>query len=168
MTLVLPIAAGDSHNWPLYALAGFVILYLLILRPLMKKRKEPVDKSAPFAGLAQQRAAERDMQNVLVELSEMARQITAQLDTRATRLELLLKEADEKIAQLQQLAQQPATSASVSSASVSEPAALAKPTQDPRHAAVYQLADEGRSPQEIAQHLARPRGEVELILALRR
>ena len=37
------------------------------------------------------------MNNLLVELSEMARQVTAQLDTRTLKLETLLKEADEKI-----------------------------------------------------------------------
>ena len=40
------------------------------------------------------------MSNLVVEMSEMARQITAQLDTRAAKLELLIKEADEKIARL--------------------------------------------------------------------
>ena len=46
------------------------------------------------------------MQNVLVELSNMARQITSQLNTRAAKLELLLQEADQKIAQLQRLSNQ--------------------------------------------------------------
>src|SRR5205085_10728222 len=44
------------------------------------------------------------MQQLLVELSEMARQISAQLDTRATKLELLIKEADEKLAALESAA----------------------------------------------------------------
>ena len=38
---------------------------------------------------------------------------------------------------------------------------------DPRHAEVYDLADEGQSAQDIARHTGRPSGEVELILALR-
>ena len=37
-----------------------------------------------------------------------------------------------------------------------------------RHAAVWQLADEGRSPEEIASAAGQPVGEIELILALRR
>ena len=41
------------------------------------------------------------------------------------------------------------------------------PSTDPRHAEVYALADEGRSPAEIAARLDRPNGEIELILALR-
>ena len=38
---------------------------------------------------------------------------------------------------------------------------------DPRHAQVYDLADEGLSAPEIARQLGRPSGEIELILALR-
>lgn len=167
MTPAFPIAAAEVSPW-LYALAGFVILYLLILRPLMKKRKEPADRAPAFSSLAQQRAAERDTQNVLVELSNMARQISGQLDTRAARLEALLQEADEKIARLQQLQQNVAAASTAPSIAAPPFAPDPKTVEDPRHAAVYQMADEGRSPQEIAQHLSRPRGEVELILALRR
>src|SRR5687767_9988328 len=156
MTLFPWIAATEVSPW-LYALAGFVILYLLILRPLMKKRKEPADRAPAFTSLAQQRAAERDTQNVLVELSNMARQITGQLDTRATRLELLIEQADQRIAQLQQLQQQP-QSPSHSSAPPAEPAPPPRSVEDPRHAVIYQMADEGRSSQEIAHHLSRPRG----------
>jgi hypothetical protein len=38
---------------------------------------------------------------------------------------------------------------------------------DPRHAEVYELADGGQSAQDIARQTGRPRGEIELILALR-
>jgi hypothetical protein len=38
---------------------------------------------------------------------------------------------------------------------------------DPRHVAVYQLADQGLTINAIAQQVDRPMGEIELILALR-
>ena len=38
------------------------------------------------------------MSNLLVELSDMARQITAEPHTRSAKLEMLIREADEKIA----------------------------------------------------------------------
>jgi hypothetical protein len=47
------------------------------------------------------------------------------------------------------------------------PAEDSVPSVDPRYAEVYDLADEGQTPQDIARHTGRPRGEVELILALR-
>jgi hypothetical protein len=41
------------------------------------------------------------------------------------------------------------------------------PAIDSRYAEIYALADQGRSPRDIATHLGRPSGEIELILALR-
>lgn len=140
-----------ATKWAVIALAMITIIYAVI-RPWFR-RKDPLDKPPAFASLAQQRSVERQMQNILVELSEMARQITAQLDTRAARLEALIREADEKIAAMKS-----------SPADPTPP----EPPADPRHAQVYALADQGRSSNEIAQQLHRPSGEIELILALRR
>ena len=49
----------------------------------------------------------------------------------------------------------------------SDTTSRAEQKMDPRHAQVYDLADEGLSPPEIARQLGRPSGEIELILALR-
>ena len=43
-----------------------------------------------------------------------------------------------------------------------------EPVRPDPNALVYALADDGRSAQEIATQLGRPKGEIELILALRR
>lgn len=72
-------------KWAVIALAMLTIVYAVI-RPWFR-RKDPLDRPPAFSSLAQQRSVERQMQNVLVDLSEMARQITAQLDTRAAKLE---------------------------------------------------------------------------------
>ena len=66
-------------------------------------RRDPLTRTPQNASLAQQRSVERQMQNLLVELSEMSRQVTSTLDTRATKLDLLIREADEKIAVLTEL-----------------------------------------------------------------
>jgi len=182
-----------TTKWMVIGLAIVTVLYA-VLRPAMR-RKDPMaklNKSQPFSSLAQQRAAERDMSNLLVELSEMARQITAQLDTRAAKLESLLKDADARIHALHQLgatphngqpdphvpttAEAPAPSAApllpgphpYSPASTTATAA-APPTDpiNPRYAEIYTLADQGHTPQEIAHQLGRPNGEIQLILALR-
>jgi hypothetical protein len=146
--------------WPVIIMAILTIVYA-VFRPLLKK-KDPLKKPPSFASLSQQRAVEREMQNVLVELSEMARQISAQLDTRAGKLEALIKEADEKIALLKI-----GTSASSSSLNVDINRPAPPAPVDPRHREIYEMADQGRSSREIAQHLNRPSGEIELILALR-
>lgn len=168
-----------TTKWIVLLFAAFALVYITFIRPLRKKR-DPLAKSPAASTLSQQRSVERDMSNLLVELSEMARQMTAQLDTRTAKLELLIKEADEKIAALRAASgggsmMTPAEK-SPEAKDFSDPspaparAALieaAPPPIDPRHAAVYELADEGRSPLEIAQTLGRPSGEIELILALR-
>ena len=173
-----------ATTWIAIAAGIMAVVYVTLVRPLRKKKdKDPLERAPAFSTLSQQRAVERDMSNLLVELSEMARQMTAQLDTRAAKLELLLKEADERIAILRsgepirrQNGHHPLADSSASGdaegviveARAAGIAALPEPKIDPRHAPVYDLADEGLSPPEIARQLGRPSGEVELILALRR
>jgi hypothetical protein len=165
----LPLLDLDpATKWAVILLAIITILYAA-MRSLFQK-KDPLDKPPAFGSLAQQRSVERQMQNVLVEMSEMARQITAQLDTRAAKLDALIREADQRIAAMKS---QPA---SLPQSQPQNPPAgtpfmaesTDQPMIDPRHALVYALADQGRSPKDIAQELNRPSGEIELILALRR
>jgi hypothetical protein len=157
--LYLLLQSSPNQNWILYVIVAAMIGYMVI-RPLMRKKKDPLEKSPVTSSLAQQRSVERQMQNILVELSEMSRQITAQLDTRAAKLELLIKDADERIAKLQ--AGVPLSDAP------SAPRPPTEPVVDPRYAEVYSLADQGRSATEIAAALNQPYGEIDLILKLRR
>jgi hypothetical protein len=101
--------------------------------------------------------------------------MTAQLDTRAAKLELLLNEADQRIQQLRGSTNRPSSEAQDQQpidgviVEARAPASNSMPEAklDPRHVQVYELADGGHPPQEIARLLGRPSGEVELILALR-
>lgn len=189
---LLDISSRDpAITWGAIAVGVLTIVYVVFVRPLRKK-KDPLARPTrdPGAQLARQRSVERDMSNLLVELSEMTRQLTAQLDTRSAKLEVLLREADEKLAALRAEAggssegvgrhelplrhsvdrgfHTPAedhhdrlllSDTAVSSTSLVE--------IDRRHAAIYELADEGHNAHEIARQLDRPSGEIELILALR-
>jgi hypothetical protein len=119
---------------------------------------------------AQQRDIERQMNGVLVEMANMARQISAQIDTRAAKLDALIKEADVKIAEMRRLT---AGGSMARAEAPTPPEAMAesKPAQktadDARHSEVYALANQGLDAVEIARRIGRQRGEVELILALR-
>jgi DNA-binding NarL/FixJ family response regulator len=152
---------------PLIAIAATAyVLY----RSRMRLKKDPLFRLPAANSLSQQRSVERQMQNLLVELSEMARQVTAGLDTRAAKLDALIREADEKIARLTALLR--AASPEQSNGATSAPAAPVPPPPcayepDPRHVEVYTLADQGQTPSQIAGQLNRPNGEIELILALR-
>ena len=157
---------ANMRQWVVLAIGMIAVAYLLF-RPKFRKR-DALEKPPAFASLSSQRAVERQMQNLLVELSEMARQISAQLDTRSSKLELLIAQADEKIAMLQRLSHQTALSSTPSNGSPPPQERLdSRVDADPRHADVYSLADQGRSAGQIAQALGRPSGEIELILALR-
>jgi hypothetical protein len=166
----------SSLDWVVMAMVTLAITYLL-LRGNAKKKRDPLSDS-PRMSLAQQRSAERQMESLLVGLSDMARQISSQLDTRAAKLEALIREADDKLEQLRD-AQQHTTPPPAPvplhpqlppRAVVEErpPLRLTVPESvDPRHAEVYRLADAGLPAVQIAQRLNRPAGEIELILALR-
>ena len=163
---MISISPADTpmtpQTWALVALAMGVTIYGVFLRPKMKQKKDPL--SRPL-GLSRQRDVEKQMETLLVELSEMARQITAQLDTRAAKLDALIREADEKIAELKAISAGSAPRGpSLAGRDIQVPPA---PPVDRRHAAIYELADAGLSPGQIAQRLQQPNGEVELILALR-
>jgi hypothetical protein len=156
-------AVSESQIWTVIGLITMSLIYVTVVRPMMRRKNDPLEKGPAFPSLAQQRSTERQMQNLLVELSEMARQISGQLDTRATRLETLIQQADERIDRLEK------ASNGQHAPREEEPPPQPEPESppDPRHAEVYVLADQGREVHEIASELGRPRGEVELILALR-
>ena len=166
--------------YALMALGVLGLVYISIVRPLRNKKKDPLDHTPARTSLAQQRAVERDMGNLLVELQEMSRRMTAALDTRTAKLEMLIQDADERIEKLSALrgaaggpppAEHDALGAlraggGLTPESASRPSVTAS-APAPWHAQVYDLADQGHSPREIAQQVGRPSGEVELILALR-
>jgi len=175
----IQFSKDDSTQWMALAVGVVATLYL-VMRGRSKTKKDPLSrKPVPF-GVAQQRQIERDISGLMVEMLQTAQQMTAQLDTRAARLEVLLKEADVKLAALKNagapallktsspvtLSDTPAISQATSDAPAPAPEPPETPP-DPRHRDIYALADQGRSTGEIARHLNRPNGEVELILALR-
>ncbi len=119
-----------------------------------------------------------DAQAVSAQPVDTARRLGAQLDNKAQRLELLLQEADERIAELSE-AKDAGLRAAAESVAGREGAfgdpdhGPFKPSHDPPRQldpltqGVYELADTGRSPLEIAQQMDEQVGKVELILALR-
>jgi hypothetical protein len=163
-------APQDLSPWLLLAAAGAVtLLALLIFWPRLRRRSDPLSRPAE-PSLTQQRAVERDMQTLMHDLSELARRVGSQLDARGARLEQLIQEADQRIAQLS--AVRPTQSPPMDHPAHEPSLAVfsdAAPTMDvdPRHAEIYALQDQGLTLPEIAARLRRPNGEVELIVALR-
>ena len=120
---------------------------------------------APATG---QRGLHRSMQELLVELEEMSREINSQVDTRLRALNILVQEADEKIKELRRL-QGLAPDEGPPVRHLPPPKAEPHPEEtSERYARVYALAEKGHTVVEIAGEMGLMTGEVELILALRR
>ncbi|XAM00901.1 hypothetical protein OT109_05845 [Phycisphaeraceae bacterium D3-23] len=174
-----------------------VVLIIMALFSWGKARKKQsgsnVTAREHLERVKQKQHVRSDMQDLMVEIEQMAKRLGAHLDAKTIHIEKAIREADERIAQLEALrASSPSAAASAAeevSAEV-ESAALALPADasavsevlaevpeaeapadepytDPLMGRVYALADAGKGPQAIAQELQEQVGKVELILALR-
>jgi hypothetical protein len=110
-----------------------------------------------------------DVNRWQVEMHELARDLKGELDTRIAILQILLRQADQTAARLRGLGLgesldplaeierwQPENAASVSSQ-----------TQHPLASQILALADDGKTPAEIAAATGLPLGDVEIALSLR-
>jgi hypothetical protein len=151
----------SMQSWWLLAAGGVVLLVILALcaRLILSTPRSRSEHRFPAIGRADQRNLERDISTLLYELSDLAGQVGRQLDSRANRLEELIRAADERIEQLR--------SSPIAPTAAPRQPASDEPGSDPRDLEIYHLHDQGLDPREIAQRLARPAGEIELILALR-
>jgi len=95
----------------------------------------------------------------------------ARLDTKFAKLEAVVRDADQRIDRLERLLHR-AQGEPTLDVTVDEPQPEATPTprpeDDPRHQAIFRLADAGLTPVQIAEETGQSVGEVELILALQK
>lgn len=171
-------------DWLPMALAGFgfaVLAWTLVRMYIRRKNstsaremnRPPAERLADIRSEA--RARREPLDELMADATELAHRLAAQLDNKAERLEQLLAEADDAIAALR--AERAATGGEAARRGPRDHAPASpwgeSPTRetdagDPVRLRVYQLADEGVEPGEIARRLNQPRGQVELMLALRR
>jgi hypothetical protein len=128
LLLVDPPADSGTIPWPAVVLGILTLVYITCIRPMRKKReRDPLAKPPGGSLLAQQRAIETDMTALLVEYEQMMRTMTSQMDMRTAKLELLFREADEKLAELKAAV---AAAGSPAGAAISA-AATSIPVQEP-------------------------------------
>jgi len=127
------------------------------------------------ARLRDQQNLKQDMEELTVQLQQVARQINSQIDTRFAKLEACIADADQRIERLERLLRRAGGHDAVDVTVSDQPTPLSDQAGDrdtiridPMHQEIYRLADQGKSPPEIARELGRTTGEVELILNLRR
>lgn len=160
-----PPAATDA--WlPNILLASAVVLLIVVV--LGKSRRTAIAKSREvlptpeerLADLRERAAGDAGIERRVAEAADQIRELTAVLDTRIETLDVLVQQADDRIAQL--------TATDHHSGSHAPTPAVAEASTDSQKQAIYSLADAGHTPAEIAQRLGQHAGKVELILALRR
>jgi hypothetical protein len=133
--------------------------------------------------------APREFQRWQVEMHDLARELSGQLDSKLGLLQHLVREADQQAARLEAAIERAASlgitptsvmstdeppwptanqASRLSSAAASRfDPPTERPTVSRRHAEIYSLADAGHPSAIIASRVGSPIGEVELILSLR-
>lgn len=173
----------------LLLLAAVVLAGFLFMR--MLRRTTPSDgtprqyRREIESATASNNAIKGDMEHLLIELDRLSREISAQVDTKLSRLEHSIGEADRRIAAMRIMldaAKSAGASLGIEDPMVSttdtngekSPTAghetrSARPDSDitADREQIFKLADQGMTPQEIARKIDRRIGEIELILNLR-
>lgn len=159
---------------PVFIVVGLILLAVFLGRLRRRGASSAGQRSEP-AGFARgdKPDVERDQtaRGMILDLEEAGRKVSARLDTRIRALELLLEEANEKIARLEALQGAAASAQDGEGSPPDKPAARTEPSSSGLpavHQRVCDLADRGLEPVGIARETGLPRGEVDLILGLRR
>ena len=156
---------AQSYAPQMLMAAGVALALVVIMRSLRLRLKRGAEHLTPqerIERIKQKSGMEGDLRQMMVELEDLTRRFSAQLDAKSMRLERLLEEADQRIEELKRL-----NEAAPRSARPAADVPQQEEPLDPVAIEVYRLADSGKRPLEIARQLDEHVGKVELILALR-
>lgn len=184
MPLTLAFKAAD-----LLPAAGITLIIMSLLMGYRKRRRSQTPRRTPHEELdraRQLRGMRGDLEQLMVEIQQLAQRFASQLDARTMEMDMVIKRADERIAELKRLLGDAATDAGDRADArqadeapdsdapavagvlrAVDPPDLASSRPDPLSQSVYRLSDQGLDPQAIADRLEEHIGKVELILALR-
>ncbi len=125
-----------------------------------------------YAELEKQARAGRSLEQVMLELDQLARQVHGRIDTQLAKLEAIIRNADQRIDKLSRLVRaadgEPTLDVTADCEDPHAAPLAASKVEDSRDEPVFRLADSGRSPIDIARQIGKTTGEIELILALRK
>ena len=165
------LAEGETMIYVVLFLAGAAV----VAWTLKRRARRSALLDPPRRGGAADVELRESMDKLLVELQETSREINATIDTKTVVLNKLIEDADRRIETLKGLEK---SAGSATGIGATRPAARPEPAPRPpseesrRRAAlereILRLADEGKTELEIARATGVPRGEVELVLSLRR
>ena len=152
-------------------LAGILVLAFLMMiavrQKFARRQNERVEPRERLERIRTAHAGREDSMSVQAEMTDHARTLAARLDAKVQRLEILIEQADQRIAALRSVVDQDRSETDEIEQTLRE--IECEPQDlDPLTQSVYELADAGRNPLQIAQALDEQIGKVQLILALRR
>lgn len=152
---------GSGDNQGLYFMAaGFAVLFLVLVLPkLLRRGSGAGHRPGTFGEPAMDLKAE--LERLVAEIREASREELARLDTQMRRLEQLRAECDRKAKELEALLGRVPAAAGPRREEPSPPV-------PPLHGRIYALQDSGRDVAGICAETGMEKGEVELILGLRR
>ena len=143
-----------------------VFVVLNVRRRFAARGGERLTSQEKLERIKQTHGMRDDLRDMMVELEDLTRRFGAQLDAKTVRLEKLLQEADARIDELRRLrGGEHDAGASAGDSAKAEPPPEEEP--DPLTRDIYERADAGQTPLQIAGDLNEHVGKIELILALR-
>ncbi len=143
------------------AIAGAAMVVGVLLVAYAARRKVLARKSSNSVN------AEPGVDTLAQDMQDLSERLAAELDRKADRLEQLIEAADERLRRLDAAEKAPVRAAVVTEVKPTAKPGTAAPSLEVAHREVYELADGGLTPLEIAKRLERPTGQIELILNLR-
>ena len=175
LAAIEPPTAFLDNVLPMLAVVGIIgigVLWTISIRGKIARRNANRPSPRELIDQLKETARHRvDGQSASAELLDAARQMAAKLDNKAARLEVLIQQADDRIALMSQdngsgVVTQNETQLTAPTAAVAVNGGTGV-SIDPLTQSVYELADTGCQPIQIAQALDEQVGKVELILSLR-
>ncbi len=168
--LTLANLLGENSLLLLLGLGLVAVSVVLSIRKRrqMKQSNLPRTRDDHVEHARQMRGMRGELEDLMVDIEELARRFSAQLDAKSMRLEKLIDEADAKLAALdRRLGEMPGERFTESVAPPAPEPERRAQLGDPMAARVYQMADQGMEANDIAKTLGEHVGKVELMLALR-
>ena len=152
---------GVVPSWLPWILVGSGVGVLLLVGVMLLRGRSAAGGNGSSVRAAGETA---DLKHQLIEVKKLAATVADDLDRRAERLERLIAQADEALERSARTrSEDGATTGGRTRATGGQPLA---PVDDLTQR-VFALADQGRTPVQIAQALRQPVGNIELMLALR-
>jgi len=154
----------------LLLVAGVALVTVWAFASLRRRLRER--DTAPPRERVQQRMEEiggasakrRELEEVMADATELSRRLAATLDNKAARIEKLIQQADDRLAQLDAASKAEPRSSMIEHRATRDGVSSGV---DPVTRRIYDLADDGMVAVDIARELDEHVGKVELILALR-